>query len=145
MQLIGVEAGGWGDKLGQHAARFKENKTGILHGTFTYLLQDEQGQVAPTHSISAGLDYPAVGPQHAQLYQTGRAYYTSVTDDEALTAFKLLAKTEGIIPALESAHALAYLLKEGKNQFRRDQIVLINLSGRGDKDLPHLKNSVDDE
>ena len=138
VKLIGVEAGGTGDKLGEHAARFKTDKTGVLHGTYTYLLQDEQGQIADTHSISAGLDYPAIGPQHAELHESGRAYYTNVKDDEALCAFKLLAKTEGIIPALESSHAIAYLLTEGKNQFKRDDVVIINLSGRGDKDLPAL-------
>ncbi|WP_423063987.1 tryptophan synthase subunit beta [Candidiatus Paracoxiella cheracis] len=138
VKLIGVEAGGTGNKLGEHAARLKDKKTGVLHGTFTYLLQNDEGQIAPTHSISAGLDYPAIGPQHAELYATGRAHYTDVTDEEALTAFKLLSKTEGIITALESSHALAYLLTEGKNQFSREHIVIVNLSGRGDKDLPQL-------
>lgn len=138
VKLIGVEAGGSGDTLGEHAARLKDNKIGVLHGTHTYLLQDNQGQIAATHSISAGLDYPAIGPQHAQLHKIGRAHYSSVRDDEALNAFKLLSQTEGIIPALESSHALAYLLTEGKNQFQRDHIVVINLSGRGDKDLPQL-------
>ena len=112
--LVGVEAGGKGDKLGQHAARFNGGKPGILHGCYTYLLQDENGAGSPTHSISAGLDYPAVGPQHSALYESGRASYASATDDEASAAFKLLSKTEGIIPALESSHALSFAMKIGK-------------------------------
>jgi tryptophan synthase beta subunit len=135
--LVGVEAGGKGDKLGEHAARFQGGKPGVLHGCYTYLLQDECGQVVPTHSISAGLDYPAVGPQHSALYASGRASYASVTDEEALAAFKLLSQTEGIIPALESSHALAYVMKSAR-QFPKDQVILINLSGRGEKDLPQL-------
>jgi len=137
VKLIGIEAGGNGQEAGQHAARFQGGIPGVLHGTYTYLLQDSQGQILPTHSISAGLDYPAVGPQHADLYSTGRASYLSVTDDEALEAFHLLSKSEGIIPALESSHALAYLMKEGKTM-PKDSIVVVNLSGRGDKDLPQL-------
>jgi phosphoribosylanthranilate isomerase len=135
--LIGVEAGGKSDHLGEHAARFKVQQKGVLHGTFTYVLQDVHGQISTTHSISAGLDYPAVSPQHAALYESGRAIYTAVTDDQAIAAFKLLAKTEGIIPALESSHAIAYVIANSK-QFNRDDIILINLSGRGDKDLPQL-------
>ncbi len=135
--LIGVEAGGKGDKLGEHAARFKGGRPGVLHGCYTYLLQDDCGQVAETHSISAGLDYPAVGPQHSDLYAKGRASYESVTDDEALAAFKLLSQTEGIIPALESSHALAYAMKTARN-LPKDSVILINLSGRGEKDLPQL-------
>lgn len=135
--LIGVEAGGKSDQLGDHAARFKTKQKGVLHGTFTYVLQDSQGQISATHSISAGLDYPAVGPQHAALYESGRAIYTAVSDDQAIEAFKLLAKTEGIIPALESSHALAYVIAHSK-KFNANDIVLINLSGRGDKDLPQL-------
>ncbi len=135
--LVGVEAGGKGQKLGQHAARFNGGKPGILHGCYTYLLQDENGQVMPTHSISAGMDYPAVGPQHSVLYESGRASYASATDDEALAAFKLLSKTEGIIPALESSHALSYAMKIGKT-VPKDKVILINLSGRGEKDLPQL-------
>jgi tryptophan synthase beta subunit len=135
--LLGVEAGGKGNKLGQHAARFNGGKPGVLHGCYTYLLQDENGQVMPTHSISAGLDYPAVGPHHSALYESGRASYASATDEEALAAFKLLSKTEGIIPALESSHALAYAMKIGK-QFPKEKVILINLSGRGEKDLPQL-------
>ena len=137
VRLVGVEAGGKGPKLGQHAARFQGGSPGVLHGTYTYLLQDEAGQVSETHSISAGLDYPAVGPQHAHLFDIGRATYTSVTDEQALEAFKLLSKTEGIIPALESSHALAYAISIAKS-LPKEMIVLINLSGRGDKDLPQL-------
>jgi tryptophan synthase beta subunit len=135
--LIGVEGGGHGDKLGEHAARFKTKTPGVLHGSYTYLLQDEQGQVAQTASISAGLDYPAVGPQHVDLYTQGRAQYISAYDTEAVNALQLLAETEGIICALESAHALAGLIKL-KDNFSRDQKVIVNLSGRGDKDLPQL-------
>lgn len=137
VQLIGVEAGGQGPELGQHAARFKEAKKGILHGCFTYVLQDAEGQIADTHSISAGLDYPSVGPQHAALFDEKRVKYTSVTDKEALHAFILLARTEGIIPALESSHALAYVIKMAAS-FTPDQVIVVNLSGRGDKDLPQL-------
>jgi tryptophan synthase beta subunit len=137
VRLVGVEAGGVGKKLGQHAARFSGGSPGVLHGSLTYLLQDETGQVAETSSISAGLDYPAVGPQHAQLFEEGRVDYTSVTDKEALEAFKCLSKTEGIIPALESSHALAYVLKAVHDP---SEVILINLSGRGEKDLPQLFN-----
>jgi tryptophan synthase beta subunit len=135
--LIGVEAGGKGNQLGEHAARFSGGKPGVLHGCYTYLLQDECGQVMPTHSISAGLDYPAIGPQHSALYESRRATYVSATDEEALAAFKLLSQTEGIIPALESSHALAYVMKIA-SQFPKDKVILINLSGRGEKDLPQL-------
>ena len=137
VKLIGVEAGGVGDQLGEHAARFSGGRPGILHGCYSYVLQDGAGQIAPTQSISAGLDYPMVGPHHAALYASGRATYTSVTDQEALTAFRLLAQTEGIIPALESAHALALYLRQAR-EFSPDAIVVVNLSGRGDKDLPAL-------
>lgn len=112
-------------------------KPGVLHGTFTYLLQNDEGQIVETSSISAGLDYPAVGPQHADLHDQKKVEYVSATDQEALNAFKLLSKTEGIIPALESAHALAYLVREGKN-YPKETIIVMNLSGRGDKDLPEL-------
>ena len=135
--LVGVEAGGRGNKLGEHAARFNGGRPGVLHGCYTYLLQDECGQVVPTHSISAGLDYPAVGPHHSELYTSGRAVYASATDEEALAAFKLLSQTEGIIPALESSHALAYVMKVAK-QLPKNKVILINLSGRGEKDLPQL-------
>jgi tryptophan synthase beta chain len=137
VELIGVEAGGMGIKSGKHAARFADKKTGrpgVLHGTFTYVLQDRFGQIYNTHSISAGLDYSAVGPEHSMLRELGRAKYFYATDREALHAFKLLSEEEGIIPALESAHAVAYLLKYARKCRSRD-IVIVNLSGRGDKDL----------
>lgn len=137
IQLIGVEAGGHGNQLGEHAARFKEQSMGVLHGTLTYVLQNEEGQIAETSSISAGLDYPAVGPQHAALFEQKRVEYVAVTDQEALHALKLLSQTEGILPALESAHALAYLIKIAAD-FDKEDVVIINLSGRGDKDLPQL-------
>lgn len=137
VKLIGVEGGGHSNKLGEHAARFSGGSPGILHGTHSYVLQDENGQIAPTSSISAGLDYPGVGPEHAHLHETKRAAYVSATDDEALEAFKLLSKTEGIIPALESAHALAYVMKVA-SRYPKDAIILVNLSGRGEKDLPDL-------
>ncbi len=131
VRLVGVEAAG--------AARFKEGTPGILHGTYSYLLQDEHGQVAKTHSISAGLDYPGVGPQHAALHQSGRVSYDICNDEEALAAFHLLAKTEGIIPALESSHALGYLARIAST-LPKEAIVLVNLSGRGDKDVAHIQS-----
>lgn len=134
VRLIGVEAGGEGIKTGRHAARFAAGRKGVLHGTFTHVLQDKYGQILPTHSISAGLDYPAVGPEHSMLRDFKRAEYYYATDDEALEAFHILSEKEGIIPALESAHAVAWLLKN-KGQFNEDDIVIINLSGRGDKDV----------
>jgi tryptophan synthase beta chain len=137
VNLIGVEAGGKGEALGDHAARFNGGTPGVLHGCYTYLLQDAQGQVMPTHSIAAGLDYPAVGPKHAQLYTSGRAHYVRASDEEALAAFKLLSQTEGIIPALESSHALAHVMKMAAH-LPKDQVILVCLSGRGDKDLPQL-------
>jgi tryptophan synthase beta chain len=135
VEMVGVEAGGRSDAPGDHAARFlgSSGAVGVLHGTRTYLLQDDAGNVLPTHSIAAGLDYPAVGPEHAQLRDEGRIRYTSVADDEAVAAFHLLAEKEGILPALESSHALAWLVRESASQ--RDRLVLLNLSGRGDKDL----------
>ncbi len=132
--MIGVEAGGLGIASGKHAARFAEPRPGVLHGTHTYVLQDADGQIRETHSISAGLDYPAVGPEHAYFFDTERAGYTYATDDEALDAFSKLSQLEGIIPALESAHAVAEAIKRAR-EMRRDEIVLVNLSGRGDKDL----------
>jgi tryptophan synthase beta subunit len=135
--LVGVEAGGTDLSLGHHAARFSHLKKGILQGCYTYLLQNDEGQIAKTASISAGLDYPAVGPQHAALYDAERVEYTSVTDDEALSAFRLLSRTEGVVPALESSHALAYVAKIA-HTLPKDHIIVINLSGRGDKDLPQL-------
>ena len=136
VRMVGVEAGGEGIASGRHAARFADNVPGVLHGTRTIVLQDEAGQVRETHSISAGLDYPAVGPEHAMLAATGRASYDSVTDEEALAAFHLLGREEGILPALESAHAIAWVLREGRSgRIGDDPLVTINLSGRGDKDL----------
>jgi tryptophan synthase beta chain len=135
--LIGVEAGGEGVAAGRHAARFADparGRIGVLHGARTFVLQTEEGQIADTHSVSAGLDYAAVGPEHAYLRDAERAFYTSAADDEALAAFSLLCQTEGIIPALESAHAIAEAIKRAPHM-RRDQILLVNLSGRGDKDL----------
>jgi tryptophan synthase beta chain len=134
VRLIGVEAGGIGGAPGQHAARFLGGGLGILHGTRTLLLQDEDGQVLPTHSVSAGLDYPAIGPEHAWLHESGRVEYTFATDAEAVAAFHLLAETEGILPALESAHAVAEAVHHAPRLSRR-RIVLVSLSGRGDKDL----------
>ena len=134
--MVGVEAGGEGIASGRHAARFAEPRTGVLHGTRSLVLQDEAGQVKETHSVSAGLDYPAVGPEHAALGAAGRVRYDSVTDAEALEAFDLLARTEGILPALESSHALAWVVREGRaGRIARDERILVNLSGRGDKDL----------
>ena len=134
VRLIGVEAGGEGLASGRHAAPLSAGTPGILHGFRSYLMQDENGQVIETHSVSAGLDYPGVGPEHAWLKDTGRAEYVSVTDDEALQAFHDLCRYEGIIPALESSHALAYAAKLAPT-LDRDQILLVNLSGRGDKDI----------
>ena len=134
VRMIGVEAGGIGAKLGEHAARFSGGKPGVLQGTRSYILQDDDGQISTTHSISAGLDYSAVGPEHAFLHDSGRISYTSASDDEALAAFELLARLEGIIPALESAHAIAEVLKVAPSM-RADEIVIVNLSGRGDKDV----------
>jgi tryptophan synthase beta chain len=137
VKMVGVEAGGYGIKSGKHAARFAGGKPGVLHGTMTYLLQDADGQVNPTHSVSAGLDYPAVGPEHSYYHDTGRIRYTSATDAEALAAFDLLAKEEGIIPALESAHAVAEVVKLAPTM-KKSQILIMNLSGRGDKDVQQL-------
>ncbi len=137
VELVGVEAGGLGIKTGKHAARFADKKIGrlgVLHGTMTYVLQDKFGQIYNTHSVSAGLDYSAVGPEHSLLRDLKRARYTYATDKEALSAFKMLSKVEGIIPALESAHAIAYLPKYAR-KCKRNDIVIVNLSGRGDKDL----------
>ncbi len=137
VQMVGVEAGGHGVGSGKHAARFSGGKPGVLHGTMTYLLQDEDGQVNPTHSVSAGLDYPAVGPEHSYYHDAGRIRYTSATDAEALAAFDLLAQKEGIIPALESAHAVAEVVKLAPTM-KKSQILIMNLSGRGDKDVQQL-------
>lgn len=140
VKLIGVEAGGHGKGLGNNAARFMEGTPGVLHGSYTYLLQTESGQIVDTYSISAGLDYAAVGPQHANLYESGRATYSMATDKEAINAFKLLTRTEGIIPALESSHALGYIIAH-IDEFPEGSAILVNLSGRGDKDLPSLLSS----
>ncbi len=134
VRLIGVEAAGYGLESGKHSATLTAGKAGVLHGNRTYLLQDENGQIIETHSISAGLDYPGVGPEHAYLKDIGRAEYVSITDDEALQAFHDLCRLEGIIPALESSHALAYAAKMAP-RMKPDQILLVNLSGRGDKDM----------
>lgn len=134
VRLIGVEAGGLGLASGKHAATLCAGKPGVLHGNRTYLIQDENGQIIETHSISAGLDYPGVGPEHAWLKDSGRAEYVAVTDDEALDAFHKLTRMEGIMPALESSHAVAYALKLAPT-LPRDQVLLVNLSGRGDKDM----------
>jgi len=134
VRLVGVEAGGRGSGYGEHAARFLTGKLGVLHGTYTWVLQDEHGQISPTHSVSAGLDYPSIGPEHSMLKKLDRAEYTSATDDECLEAFRVLAETEGIIPALESAHAVAYVLKHAP-AMGKDDILIVNLSGRGDKDV----------
>ena len=134
VRLIGVEAAGHGLESGKHSATLTAGKPGVLHGNRTYLLQDEHGQIIETHSISAGLDYPGVGPEHAYLKDIGRAEYVSITDDEALQAFHDLCRMEGIIPALESSHALAYAAKMAP-RMKTEQILLVNLSGRGDKDM----------
>ncbi|EMT38800.1 tryptophan synthase, beta chain [Thermoanaerobacter thermohydrosulfuricus] len=134
VKLIGVEAAGKGIETGKHAATMAKGSVGVLHGMMTYLLQDEEGRIMPVYSISAGLDYPGVGPEHAFLKESNRAQYVYATDEEALAAFMDLSQTEGIIPALESAHALAYAMKLAPN-LRKDNIIIVNLSGRGDKDV----------
>ncbi len=145
VQLIGVEAGGRGTALGEHAARFQKiggGLPGVLQGTYSYVLQNDAGQVATTHSVSAGLDYASVGPEHAMLHDSGRATYTSATDHEALEATKFLSRTEGIIPALETAHAVAEAMKLAP-KMGKDQILMINVSGRGDKDIGILTREMD--
>jgi tryptophan synthase beta chain len=134
VRMIGVEAAGYGISTGKHAAPLCAGTVGVLHGNMTYLLQDSHGQIAHAHSISAGLDYPGVGPEHAWLKDTGRAEYVSVTDDEALAGFKLLTETEGILPALESSHAIAHLVRLAP-QMSSDASIVVCLSGRGDKDI----------
>ena len=138
VKLYGVEAGGSGIATGKHAATLTDGKIGVLHGTMTYLLQDDHGQIQEAHSISAGLDYPGVGPEHSYLKESGRVHYTAITDVEALEAFELLTKTEGIIPALESSHAVAYATKLAK-EMSADETLVICLSGRGDKDVETIK------
>jgi tryptophan synthase beta chain len=137
VKKVGVEAGGEGVASGRHAARVPEHSVGVMHGTRTLLLQDANGMIRETHSVSAGLDYPALGPEHAWLNDQGMARYDSVTDAEALEAFELLSRLEGILPALESSHALAWALREG-GKLGKDAIVLVNLSGRGDKDVAEV-------
>ena len=134
VRLIGVEAGGVGIESGRHAARFATAEPGVLHGAMSYLMQDDEGQTLETHSVSAGLDYPSVGPEHSHLRDTGRAEYRYATDEQVMHAFQLLCRTEGIIPALESAHALATTLEVGR-ELGPDALILVNLSGRGDKDM----------
>ncbi len=134
VRMVGVEAGGRGNAYGEHAATLTLGRPGVLHGAKSYVLQDKDGQTSPVHSVSAGLDYPGVGPEHSYLKEAGRAEYCSVTDEEALAAFEFLTHSEGIIPALESAHAVAYLMREG-NRLADGQVAIVCLSGRGDKDL----------
>ena len=141
VRLIGVEAGGLGSELGQHAARFRGGSPGVLQGTYSYVLQDRAGQIAATHSVSAGLDYPSIGPEHAWLKDTGRAEYVPASDAEALEACTLLARTEGIIPALESAHAVAEAAKLAP-KMRRSEVIIVNVSGRGDKDMGILRENL---
>jgi tryptophan synthase beta chain len=141
VQLVGVEAGGRGTQLGEHAARFSGGSPGVLQGTYSYVLQNEAGQISATHSVSAGLDYPSVGPEHAWLKDTGRAEYVSASDKEALAACTLLARTEGIIPALESAHAVAEVIKRTP-RMKKSDVVIVNISGRGDKDIGILRENL---
>lgn len=137
VELVGVEAGGKGIETGEHSATLCAGEPGVLHGAFSYLLQDADGQVLPTHSISAGLDYPGVGPEHAMLKDSNRVTYAAANDADVLDAFRFLSRAEGIIPALESAHAVAYVMTN-RDRFERDDIVVINLSGRGDKDVAEV-------
>ncbi|PYX11015.1 MAG: tryptophan synthase subunit beta, partial [Acidobacteria bacterium] len=141
VQLIGVEAGGHGDRLGEHAARFCGGSPGVLQGTYSYVLQDEAGQISTTHSVSAGLDYPSIGPEHAWLHDTTRAEYVPASDSEALEATTVLARTEGIIPALESAHAVAEVIKRAP-KMKKSDVVVVNVSGRGDKDIGILRENL---
>jgi tryptophan synthase beta chain len=142
VQLIGVEAGGRSEALGNHAARFRGGSPGVLQGTFSYVLQDAAGQIANTHSVSAGLDYPSIGPEHAALRDAGRAEYIPASDAEALEATMLLARTEGIIPALESAHAVAEAAKRAPKMKKAD-VIIVNISGRGDKDIGILRQNLE--
>jgi tryptophan synthase beta chain len=141
VKLVGVEAGGRSENLGDHAARFRGGSPGVLQGTYSYVLQDEAGQIALTHSVSAGLDYPSIGPEHAWLADSHRAEYVAASDAEALDACKLLAQTEGIIPALESAHAVAEVIKRAP-QMKKSEVVVVNISGRGDKDIGILRENL---
>ncbi|MDO8682004.1 MAG: tryptophan synthase subunit beta, partial [Armatimonadota bacterium] len=142
VKFIGVEAAGHGVESGKHSATLVAGSYGVLHGSASYLLQDENGQVKETHSISAGLDYPGVGPEHSYFKESGRAEYVAVTDEEALAAFKLLSRCEGVIPALESSHALAYAKKLAPNMGKND-VVIVNLSGRGDKDVEVVSKTME--
>ncbi len=144
VRMIGVEAGGRGMALGEHAARFSGGRQGVLQGTLSYVLQDENGQIAGTHSVSAGLDYPAVGPEHSFLHDIGRVQYTAISDEFALEAFHLLSRKEGIIPALESSHAIAELIRIAP-ELDKDAIVIVNLSGRGDKDVNQVAEMVEEK
>jgi tryptophan synthase beta chain len=141
VELIGVEAGGRSEALGDHAARFRGGSPGVLQGTFSYVLQDKSGQIAHTHSVSAGLDYPSIGPEHAELHDSGRAEYVPASDAEALEATTLLARTEGIIPALESAHAVAEVIKRAP-KMKKSEVVIVNISGRGDKDIGIMRENL---
>src|SRR3989440_6510804 len=141
VELIGVEAGGRGSALGEHAARFRGGSPGVLQGTYSYVLQDAAGQIALTHSVSAGLDYPSIGPEHAMLKDSGRAQYVSASDVEALKATTVLARTEGIIPALESAHAVAEAIKRAP-KMKKSEILIVNVSGRGDKDVGIMRENL---
>jgi len=141
VRLIGVEAGGRGERLGEHAARFRGGSPGVLQGTYSYVLQDRAGQIATTHSVSAGLDYPSIGPEHSWLNDTGRAQYVPASDQEALEATTVLALTEGIIPALESAHAVAEVIKRAP-RMKKSDVVIVNVSGRGDKDIGILRENL---
>jgi len=141
VRLIGVEAGGRGEALGEHAARFRGGSPGVLQGTYSYVLQDSEGQIARTHSVSAGLDYPSIGPEHAALRDAGRAEYLPASDAEALEATTLLARTEGIIPALESAHAVAEVVKRAP-KMKKSETVIVNVSGRGDKDIGIMRENL---
>jgi tryptophan synthase beta chain len=137
VKMVGVEPGGRGSGLGEHAAPINYGTPGVIHGFKCYVMQDDDGNIQPTHSVAAGLDYPGVGPEHSYYHSIGRAEYTTVTDEEALEAFQVLSKAEGIIPALESAHAVAYAMKVAP-KMERDQIIVVNLSGRGDKDVEQV-------
>ena len=139
IEIYGVEGAGKGLKTGKHAAAMYNNKVGILHGMKTYIMQDDEGKIQDAYSISAGLDYPGIGPEHAYLGEQGRVKYDSITDNEAVEAFKILSRTEGIIPALESSHAIAYALKIAK-KYSKDDSIIVNLSGRGDKDVETILN-----
>jgi tryptophan synthase beta chain len=141
VELVGVEAGGRGEALGEHAARFRGGSPGVLQGTYSYVLQDPSGQIATTHSVSAGLDYPSIGPEHAMLKDSGRAQYVPASDAEALDATMLLARTEGIIPALESAHAVAEVIKRAP-KMKKSDVVIVNISGRGDKDVGIMRENL---